>query len=111
METLRFDFEQYKAGGTEPEHVVFYNLLSMFGPVPQELIDHIDDPWWQELATTLAKVVAQQGEDERLATCDDSTLPNLDTETKRLILRMTNLDPRKRATIDEILEDPWWKCI
>jgi hypothetical protein len=29
-------------------------------------------------------------------------------EAKRLILRMTNLDPTKRATMSEIVEDSYW---
>lgn len=40
---------------------------------------------------------------------EENDFLNLDPDTKRIILRMTNLDPKRRATMDEILKDPWWK--
>jgi hypothetical protein len=33
--------------------------------------------------------------------------PNLDNEAKRLILRITNLDPAKRALMSDIIKDPY----
>jgi hypothetical protein len=42
----------------------------------------------------------------------DDAFPNRDAETKRVISRMTRLDPRERATvIFQILIDPWWRGI
>jgi serine/threonine protein kinase len=38
----------------------------------------------------------------------EDVFPNLTDEAKRLILRMTNLDPTKRATMSEIVEDSYW---
>jgi serine/threonine protein kinase len=38
----------------------------------------------------------------------EDVIPNLTDEAKRLILRMTNLDPTKRATMSEIVEDSYW---
>jgi hypothetical protein len=35
-------------------------------------------------------------------------LPNLENEAKRYILRMTNLDPAKRALMSDIVMDPYW---
>ncbi|CAE7175083.1 hypothetical protein CFE70_005269 [Pyrenophora teres f. teres 0-1] len=43
VEWLHTDFEQLKQEGTEPEMVVLYNLLAAFGPLPQELVKHVDD--------------------------------------------------------------------
>jgi hypothetical protein len=38
----------------------------------------------------------------------EGVFPNLTDEAKRLILRMTNLDPAKRATMSEIVKDSYW---
>ena len=60
METLHLDFEHLKNEGTEPEQVILYRLLSMFGPVPFELIAHINDEYWGELSTALSEAVAEE---------------------------------------------------
>ena len=109
METLHPDFEHLKDEGTEPEQVILYRLLSMFGPVPFELIAHINDEYWGELLTALSEAVAEEDPSVRFAQWKEKDFPNLNLETKRMILRMTNLDPKKRATMEQIMEDPWWK--
>lgn len=43
-----------------------------------------------------------------LSSGKNEVYPNIVPDTKRTISRMTNLDPAKRANMDEILEDPWW---
>jgi len=108
VEALHPDFQQLKEEGTEPEHVILYKLLSMFGPAPRELITHIDDEYWDELLTALSEVVAEEDPSVRFEHWEESNFPNLNRELKRMILRMTNLDPKNRATIDQILEDSWW---
>jgi serine/threonine protein kinase len=108
-ELLHPDFEQLKADGTEPEHVILYKLLSLFGPAPPELLALIDDEYWTELLTALSEVVIEEDPGTRFAQWQQGQLPNIDHRTKDLILKMTNLSPLKRATIDEILNDPWWK--
>ncbi|KAL6240886.1 hypothetical protein RBB50_012145 [Rhinocladiella similis] len=111
VETLHPDFEQLRKEGTEPEQVILYKLLSMFGPLPPGLITHINDEYWGELLTALSQVVAEEDPSGRFELWEESTFPNLDSEAKRVISRMTNLDPKKRATIDQMLEDPWWKWV
>jgi serine/threonine protein kinase len=108
VETLHPDFEQLRKEGTEPEHVILYKLLSIFGPLPPELITHVNDEYWGELLTALSQVIANEDPKKHFEHWEEKNLPNLNSETKRVILRMTNLDPKKRATIDQILEDPWW---
>lgn len=108
METLPPDFQQLREEGTEPEHVVLYKLLSMFGPVPPGFIAHMNDEYCVELLTALSEAVAEEDPSVRFKQWEESTFPNLDHETKRMILRMTDLNPKNRATIDQILEDPWW---
>lgn len=109
VETLHPDFEQLKKEGTEPEQVILYKLLSIFGPLPRELITHVNDEYWGELLKALSQVVAGEDPSGRFEQWQENLFPNLDPETKRVISRMTNLDPKKRATMDQILEDPWWK--
>lgn len=108
VETLHPDFEQLKKEGTEPEQVILYKLISIFGPLPPELSKHVDDEYWGELLTALSQVVADEDPSGLFEQWAENVFPNLDPETKRVISRMTNLDPKKRATMDQILEDPWW---
>ncbi|XP_014555398.1 hypothetical protein COCVIDRAFT_38903 [Bipolaris victoriae FI3] len=81
VQLLHFDFMELN---TEPEVVVLFKLLSTFGPLLDELIKHVDD-----------------------ANAKD-VFPNLTDEAKRLILRITNLNPAKRATMSEIVKDSYW---
>ncbi len=109
VETLHPDVEQLQKEGIEPEQVILYKLLSIFGPLPPELITHFNDEYWGELLTALSQVVADEDPSVRFEQWEDEAFPNLDPDTKRVISRMTNLDPKRRAPMDEILEDPWWK--
>lgn len=81
----------------------------MIGPAPPELIAHVKDQYGGELLEALSKVVEEEDPSVRFEHWDENALPNLDSEARRVILRMINLDPKKRATIEEILEDRWWK--
>ena len=108
VETLHPDFQQLKEEGVEPEHVLLYKLLSMFGPAPLELVTHVNDEYWEELLAALSQEVAEEDPRVRFEQWEETKFPNLSHETKRMILRMTSLDPKKRATMDEILEDRWW---
>jgi len=60
VETLHPDFEQLKKDGTEPEQVILYKLLSMFGPASPELIAHVDDQYGGELLAALSRVVEEE---------------------------------------------------
>lgn len=100
METLHPEFEYLKDESTEPEQAILYRSLSKFGPVPFELIAHINNKYWGELLTALSEAVAEE---------DPSMHFAVNLETKRMILRTTNLDLKKRATMGQITENPWWK--
>ncbi|OCT48675.1 hypothetical protein CLCR_05212 [Cladophialophora carrionii] len=109
VETLHPDFEQLKKDGVEPEQLILYQLLSMFGPAPPGLIAHVNDEYWGELLRVLAEVVAEEDPSIRLEQWDEGILPNLNAEAKSMILNMTELDPIKRPTMSCSLEDPWWE--
>ena len=53
--------------------------------------------------------IAEDESNERFEQWSEEMFPNLDNEAKRLILRMTNLDPAKRALMSDIVMDPYWK--
>ncbi|KAL3474299.1 kinase-like domain-containing protein [Aspergillus californicus] len=107
METLHPDFRELKELGIEPELEIMGRLITFFGPVPSGLIAHVNNERWGTLMIELS-----------MATADDLSMqfnewkeemfPNLDSKTKRFILSMTQLDPGKRATISQVMEDSWW---
>ncbi|KAG4443809.1 hypothetical protein IFR05_000709 [Cadophora sp. M221] len=86
------------------------NFQELDQQVPQELITHIDDDIWAERITKFAESLEGMGlgETERLENWPQEEQPDLDFETKRFISRMTNLDPAKRATMEEVMADAWW---
>ena len=109
METLHPDFKHLENEGIEPEQVLLYRVLSIFGPAPFELITHINDEYWSELLVALSDAVVEEDPSRRFAQWKETEFPNLNLEAKRMILRMTNLDPKKMANMEQIMEDPWWK--
>ncbi|GAB7350033.1 hypothetical protein MBLNU459_g0706t1 [Dothideomycetes sp. NU459] len=105
---LHLDFDTLE---TEPEGIILHKLLTAFGSLPDALVSHVDD----EQAGTLLKDLWQAIEETKLQDpfedWSEDTFPNLDNEAKRLILRMTNLDPAKRASMSEIMKDPYWDAV
>lgn len=85
-------------------------LLCAFGPLPDALVQHVNDEeagarlkdQWREIEQAEAYDPFEQWSEENLP---GFTLNN---EAKRLILRMTNLDPAKRALMSDIIMDPYW---
>ncbi|KAL1306342.1 hypothetical protein AAFC00_005057 [Neodothiora populina] len=92
----------------EPEPVILFKLLTAFGPVPDALIRRVND----ERGSALLKGLWQSIEEEKLydpfKRWEEQTFPNLDHEAKRVISSMTNLDPERRLTMAEVMEDPYW---
>lgn len=102
---MHFDFAELD---TEPEVVVLFKLLSTFGPLPDALIKHVDNAKASELLAGLWQAVKENDVNWDFADWTEDVFPNLTNEAKRLILRMTNLDPAKRATMSEIVKDSYW---
>lgn len=81
----------------------------ILGPVPQELVDYIGDAERKEAIVQLGeKVCTPEFSHQRLANWDETVMPNLDVDTKRFVLRMLQLAPPHRASMEEIMEDKWW---
>ena len=105
MEWLHPDFDNLE---TEPEPVILYKLLTAFGPPPDALISHVAHEQGESLLQALWQGIEAEDLYDPFEQWTETTYPNLDGEAKRLILRMTHLDPAKRATMAEIMEDPYW---
>jgi hypothetical protein len=88
--------------------VVLYKLLATFGPLPDALVKHINDDEAGELLQGLWQAVVENEPYEAFEQWSEEKFPNLDNEAKRLILRMTNLAPAKRALMSDIMMDPYW---
>jgi hypothetical protein len=89
--------------------VILFKLLSAFGPLPDALIKHVNDEKGGALLKDLWQAITEAESNERFERWSEEMFPNLDDEAKRLILRMTNLDPTKRALMSDIVMDPYWK--
>ncbi|TID18376.1 putative serine/threonine protein kinase [Venturia nashicola] len=92
----------------EPEYVILFKLLSAFGPLPDGLVKHVNDAGSEELMRALWQNILEDENNETFDSWSSDTFPNLDNEAKRLILRMTNLDPAKRASMSDIMADTYW---
>jgi hypothetical protein len=87
--------------------VVLFKLLSTFGPLPDALVKHVNNDEARELLTGLWQAIRENGLHEDFAEWSEDEFPNLDDGAKRLILRMTDLDPAKRAQISDIVTDAY----
>lgn len=83
-------------------------LLSAFGPLPDALVKHVGDDEAGALLKDLWQAISEDESNEVFEKWSEEMLPNLDNEAMRLILRMTNLDPAKRALMSDIVMDPYW---
>ena len=92
----------------EPEPVISFRLLSAFGPLPDALLKHVNDEEAGALLKDLWQAIAEDESNETFEQWSEEMFPNLDDKAKKLILRMTNLDPAKRASMSEIIIDPYW---
>jgi serine/threonine protein kinase len=105
VEWLHADFTTLEV---EPESVILFKLLSAFGPLPDALVEHVNDAESGELLRALWQAISEDETNETFDSWSSDTFPNLDSEVKRLILRMTNLDPVKRALMSDIMADTYW---
>ena len=88
--------------------MILFRLLSAFGPLPDALLKHVNDEEAGALLKGLWQAIAEDESNETFEQWSEEMFPNLDDKAKKLILRMTNLDPAKRASMSEIVIDPYW---
>jgi serine/threonine protein kinase len=91
--------------------VILYKLLTAFGPLPKALISHVNDEQGGPLMQALWAAIEQEGLYEPFNDWPQNKYPNLDHEAKALISSMTNLDPARRATMSQAMQDPYWDTV
>ncbi|ERF74133.1 hypothetical protein EPUS_09229 [Endocarpon pusillum Z07020] len=106
--------------GIYPEHrtpdvdlrwQVLERMFRYFGPSPPAFFDHIGldslDKVEQEV---LLRLNHFEQHNKREPFWDWATTgdPSMDEETFSFLRKMLSLDPGRRATMDQVLDDPWW---
>lgn len=90
---------------------ILVQQILYFGPLPQALLDQVDDAQWTktlQMASKIAEDNLPQLGFLRIAEWPNDFVRDLDVQAKDLIRAMTTLDPTARLTIDQVLEHPWW---
>ena len=84
---------------------ILFRHISAFGPLPTELLDHIND---EEKSRILRVASEISDSDLMLEHWPEDTCAYLDSTAKDLISRMSKLNPAARVTMPEVLELEWW---
>jgi len=99
---------------TEPQ--VMDRMIRYFGLVPDALFKDITDQWRQILQVLNDSYCNEEsfepfsewGQRVFPILATDPQFEYLDSGFKNFIGRMMSMDPKKRATVEELLDDPWW---
>lgn len=83
-------------------------MISYFGPVPLGLLEHVNEDDWCLAMIQLNSSFSKDNPAKPFSRWNERSFPGLDFNFKGLVAKMMNLDPAKRATVDELLKDPWW---
>ena len=103
--------QQPKENGMPPEQEIVVRHFMYFGPLPDGLLRHVNDEKWTALfqaASEIAETEAAEDPACRFERWSVDDAPHLTSEAKEMIIKMVRLDPTRRASIDEVLESPWW---
>lgn len=90
---------------------VLDRMFKYFGPAPPAFFDHIGlDSLDKEEQEVLLRLNHFDEHNKLEPFWDWATTgdPSVDEETFSFLRRMLSLDPGGRATIDKVLDDPWW---
>lgn len=94
--------------GVAPEQEILTRHFSYFGPLPKQLLEHVNNEDWSAALQEASETADQAVQDEpglRFNQWGEEHGP----EAVDMISRMTNLDPKARLTINQILEHPYWE--
>ena len=90
---------------------VLERMFRFFGPAPPAFFDHVGldslDKVEQEALLSLDHF-EQGNEREPFWDWANTGDHSMDEETFSFLRRMLSLDPGRRATIDKVLDNPWW---
>lgn len=103
--------QELKEHGMPAEQEIVVRHFLYFGPLSEGLLRHVHDETWEGLfkgASGLAEMAVADDPDARFERWSSDVVPHLTPAAQEMMSEMMYLDPGRRATIDEILEDPWW---
>jgi hypothetical protein len=106
---MAVDHKELREREVEPEVEVLGRCIVYFGPLSEGLLGHTADETWQTVLGQVAEGVAGADPSFHLSNWQEDQFPNIDAGAKSMLSRVINLDPAKRASMDEILDDPYWR--
>ncbi|GAB1732624.1 hypothetical protein NU195Hw_g3713t1 [Hortaea werneckii] len=102
------DYQNLAKAGVTPEQEVLTRHFCYFGPVPDSLYQQIKDEKWRhalQLASSMAEAEVKERPMLRLRAWGQE----LGESAPDLLSGMTNIDPKGRLTIDQVLAHPYWQ--
>ncbi|CAK3772217.1 Serine threonine- kinase ppk4 [Lecanosticta acicola] len=102
------DYQRLVKAGITPEQEVLTKHFCYFGPVPESLYQQIEDEKWRaalQLASRMAEAEVEERPMLRLRVWGQE----LGDKAMDMLSGMTNLDPKARLTIDQVLALPYWR--
>jgi len=93
---MAVDHQELREREVEPEIEVLGWDIVYFGPLSEGLLKHTADETWQTVLGQVAEGVAGADPSFHLSNWQENDFPSIDAAAKR-------------ATIDEILDDPYWR--
>lgn len=103
--------KQLKENGMPPEQEIVVRHLMYFGPLPDGLLKQVNDEKWTTLfwsASEIAETEAAEDPDCRFERWSVDDAPHLTSGARNMITKLMRLDPGQRASIEEVLQHPWW---
>lgn len=101
-------YQELVEHGISPEQEIVTRHFCYFGPVPEGLLQRVDDEDWCNAlkeASEVAERAVKELPDQRFARWGQELGPG----AQDMISGMTNLDPTARLTMDQVLMHPWWR--
>ncbi|CZS96161.1 uncharacterized protein RAG0_05596 [Rhynchosporium agropyri] len=102
------DYQKLVKAGISPEQEVVTRHFCYFGPVPESLYQQIKDEKWRnalQLASKMAKAEVEERPMLRMMVWGQE----LGETALEMLSGMTNLDPKARLKIDQVLALPFWQ--
>lgn len=96
-----------KAGITAEQEIVT-KYFCYFGPVPESFYQRTEDEEWRH-AFRMAARVAEAEVEERPMLRMNVWGEELGETAVELLTGMTNLDPKDRLTIEQVLDHAYWR--
>ena len=102
------DWKELIEAGFPPEQDIVTKHFCYFGPVPETLYEQIRDEDWRKAFRAAAKA-ADLEVTERPEMRMRFWTQGLGESAVDLLGKMTNLDPKRRPKIEEVLDHRYWQ--